>query len=291
MTAFFALLAAFSNAYNVAQQHAVSIAAPSGTKRWRLVRYLVTNPLWLLGEAALVAAFLFQAVALHLGELSVVQPLLVTELVFTLIIRSLWARRPVALSAWAAAGTTCVGLGVFIAMSEPQGGATTPTSVHWLSSMVICGAVIALLTGLASWGSPRRRAALYGAAAGVTWAIEASFIKAMTDTLAAYGVGGMLVRWPVYAVAVAGVAGTVLVQAALHVGPLNVSQPFIVVVDPLVAIILGIWLYRERFTSDPAEIAVAVVGFAVMVVGVLGITRATLPEVTEPGDPATAMGS
>ena len=72
-------------------------------------------------------------------------------------------------------------------------------------------------------------------------------------------------------------AGTLLQQAALHVGPLSVSQPFLVITDPFASIILSVWLFDERFTDSPAKITVAVLAFAVMAVGVTMLTR-TAPE-------------
>jgi hypothetical protein len=58
-----------------------------GASGWRLVVYLFRNPLWLFGWVALAGAFVFQALALHDGHISVVQPLLATEPVFTLVLR------------------------------------------------------------------------------------------------------------------------------------------------------------------------------------------------------------
>ena len=95
MPVLFALLAAFSNALNVVMQHIASIGDPGHSKGWRFVRYLVSNPLWLLGWAALAAAFVFQALALHNGLISVVQPLLVTELVFALVLRWVWLHQSI----------------------------------------------------------------------------------------------------------------------------------------------------------------------------------------------------
>ena len=105
------------------------------------------------------------------------------------------------------------------------------------------------------------------------WALVATLIKATTDTLAAFGVTGMLTRWPVYALVVGGIAGTVLTQAALHVGPLRVSQPLLVIVDPVVSIYLGVELFAEHFTDNVGAITVAAVAFVVMCAGVVLLTR------------------
>ena len=66
---------------------------PSKDKGWRLALYLVRNPLWLFGVGAIVGSFVFQAVALYEGKISVVQSILVTELVFSLVIGVVWLRR------------------------------------------------------------------------------------------------------------------------------------------------------------------------------------------------------
>ena len=83
----------------------------------------------------------------------------------------------------------------------------------------------------------------------------------------------MFTHWPLYALAAAAVVGTLLQQAALHVGPLSVSQPLLVVVDPFASIILSVWLFDEHFTDSPANIVVGAVAFAVMAGGVTMLSR------------------
>ena len=122
----FALAAAFSNAVNLMTQHSASVGAPAREKGWRLALYLVRQPLWLLGGAAAVGSYAFQALALHNGPMSVVQPVLVTELVFVLVLRRVWIRQDVARAAWAAVTVVCVALAVFLAVAEPTGGQPAP---------------------------------------------------------------------------------------------------------------------------------------------------------------------
>ena len=273
MVILFALLAALSNAVNEATQHVASTAAPSRSSGWQLVVYLFRNPLWLFGWAALAAAFVFQALALSQGQISVVQPLLATELVFMLLLRRVWIHQSIRPITWAAATVTCVGLAVFIAAGQPGGGQSTPTSRHWFTAVLACCAAAAVLAVLARWGSPSLRAALYGSASAVMWALVATFIKATTDTLTQFGVAGMFAHWPVYALAAGSVAALFLMQAALHVGPLRASQPFIVIIDPIVSIALSVWLFAEHFAADGAALAIAAIGFAVMCAGVVLLTQ------------------
>jgi len=279
----FALLTAFSNAVNVVTQHKASISAPKRSKGWRFAIYLFRNPLWLFGWVALVAAFVFQALALHNGPISVVQPLLVSELVFALVLRWLWIHQAIKPVTWWSAGVTCAALAAFIAVAEPSGGSTVPTSRVWVSAaaaIVGCVAVTAAL-GWFWRGSAGRRAALLGASASMLWAFVAALIKATTDTLTQFGVSGMFTHWPVYALAAAGLTAEILNQAALHVGPLSVSQPFIVIVDPIVSIALSVWIYGETFSPNAARLAIGAMSFAAMCGAVVVLTR-TAPATMDP---------
>jgi drug/metabolite transporter (DMT)-like permease len=264
----FALGSACCTAANLLTQR-VSSRNVGGGSVWLVARNLLRNRLWLIGVAAAVAAFALQAAALHGGRLSVVQPVLVTELIFVLVLRWVWLRQHVRTAAWGSAGLTCAGLVVFLAAAEPRGGNPSPAASAWLWVIAAFGGASLVLTVLAVRGSPARRAALYAAASAIVGALEATFIKTSANTLTTDGVSSMLTQWPVYALAVSALIGTVLVQAALHVGPLTVSQPLMVVINPLVSIALSVLLFDEYFTADTAAILVAACSFAAMAVGVV----------------------
>jgi drug/metabolite transporter (DMT)-like permease len=289
----FAFAAAFSNAVNLVTQHVASTAAPAKDKGWRLALYLVRNPLWLFGVGAMVASFVLQAIALYNGRLSVVQSILVTELVFSLVLGRVWLRRPVTTAAWLSASVTSAGLAVFLVASEPKGGHSQATPQAWLPALLTFGGMVAILTVLGRTGSPVRRAALYATASGIVWALLATFLKSATDLLGAHGVVAVVEHGAVYGVIVAGIIGTVLTQAALHHGPLAVSQPLMVIVDPVVAIVLGVWLYGEHFEGGAGHLAAGSLGFAAMVIGVVFLARTAPSLASEPAEPppAPATGS
>ena len=278
MSVLLALCAACSNAAYVTAQHVASTRGSTArASGMRLVLDLLRSPLWLFGWAAAIGAFVFQAAALNNGQLSIVQALLVTELVFGLVLRRVWIRQAVRPAAWGSAVLTCLGLAVFVTVDQPQGGTPAPSTQAWVGVLLTFAGAAAAMTLAARWGSPRRRAALYAAAAATVWALEATFIKTATETLTASGAGVMLTNWPVYAVAVGGVAGIILVQAALHVGPLSVSQPLLVIIDPTLSVILSVWLFQESYAGGPTAIAGSIVAFAVMCAGVVALTRTAPP--------------
>jgi drug/metabolite transporter (DMT)-like permease len=273
----FAALTALSNAVAVATQHIASTSGEASLKGWRLVVHLLRQPLWLFGWIALTASLAFQALALHFGPMSEVQPVLVTELVMALLLRRYWLRQSLRAVTWIGAVLTCAGLASFLAATSPSGRANVPTTSSWIMPVLCALVAAAVFAGSAVRGSPSRRAGLFACATGVLWALEATFIKATTDTIASSGYLGCLARWPVYAFVIGGILGLFAEQAALHVGPLKVSQPFIVIVDPLVSIVLGVWLFGERLSGGAAHDAIGVLGFVVMSFGVVLLTQ-TAPD-------------
>ena len=275
VTILFALAAAFSNALNMVTQHRASISDPGHSKGWRFVRYLASNPMWLFGWVALAGSFIFQALALHNGQMSVVQPLLVTELVFALVLRRLWIHQQIRNVTWWAAAVTCGSLALFVAVSEPTGGHAQPTSSAWIGATVATGGAATILALIGMRGSPVRRAAALGAATAILWALVATYIKAMTDTLTQFGPIGMFTHWPVYALIVVSIMAELLDQTALHVGPLSISQPFIVIVDPIVSIVLSVWIFAEVFTENAFRLAVGIIAFAVMGAAATVLARTT----------------
>jgi hypothetical protein len=274
VTIIFALAAALANAVHLMTQHAASAGVTGKVRGWKLASFLIRQPLWLLGWVAAAGGFTFQAIALHGGQLSIVQPVLVTELVFALVLRRFWVHQDIAKTAWTAALVTCAALALFLTAAEPHGGHLQPDAADWAFSLAVFGGAVAVLAVMARWGPPVRRAALYATAASITWALMATFIKAATNALAASGLVGMLAHWPIYALVASGIVGSVLQQAALQVGPLRISQPLLVVVDPAVAIVLSVWIFDERFTVSLAQKAVAAVAFFAMAVGVTMLSRA-----------------
>lgn len=250
----FGLLVALSNAVAVTTQHVASRAIASGTAPSQLFRRLVTSPLWLLGWIALGGSLLFQALALHFGSLSVVQPLLVSELVITLVVRRVWLRQSISTSAWRWSALTSISLGCFLWLIATN--ANSPqTTARWLTPSFTTFVVVGLLIA-ASWRqSPVRKAGLLGSATGILWAIEAAFIKAVTAQLS---LGWAILSHPaLYAFVGCGLLGLWCEQSALRAGPLRISQTALVVIDPLASVALGVAIFSDRIAHSKGEVVVA----------------------------------
>jgi drug/metabolite transporter (DMT)-like permease len=297
----FAILSALTNAGSAVLQRlaVVDHASTTGRPLWRTAIDLVRQPMWLLGAAFLVGTFVFQALALYFGPLSVVQPILILELIFTLGLRVFLLHDDIASRTWAAALVICLGLAAFLVLASPSDGTHVPDAGQWILAIGTRGLALAVLLLLSRDGSPARRAALFGAATAVVWSVDAAFVKQTVDVLAHGGLLGVLTHWPLYAMIATGVLGTALLQGAYAVGPLAASQTTMLIVDPLVSIALGIELFNEQLRTGPGYVLGAVVSLAVVGAGVLMLSiwappvmtaeeLARLPGRGRPGEDAAA---
>ena len=274
MAVLLALLSALSNAAAAVFQRLGNLSRPKeqGTW-WRTALALVRQPVWLLGLAFMAGTLVFSASALYFGTLAVVQPLLVTELVFTLALRQLLLHDRIAGRSWAAAGLLCLGLGTFLVVAHSEPGHQVPSPGQWAVAVGAWAGAVALLCGFGRFGSPARRATLVGAATGLVWSLDAAFVKSSTEVLQTSGWSGLLVHWPFYAAVVSGVGGTVLLQFALSAGPLANSQAAIVITDPITSIVLGLFLFSDQIRRGPTAVVLGIATLAVMMTGVVLLSR------------------
>lgn len=270
-----ALGAALCNAVaSVLQRSAARSAPDEDALRLRLVAHLLRRPIWLLGILAMIASFSLQAAALSLGQLSTVQPLLVSELLFVLAIIAFGLHVRIGRLEWAGALATVIGLGGFLAVSTPSGGTATPSALALGTAGLATVSVIAGAVVLSRRGPGAVRAALFGAAAGTTFALTAAMTKIFTDAIASGGLLPAFAGWTPYALVGTGIAAVFLAQNAFQAGPLTASQPALTIVDPLVSVILGVGMFGDHLRASGWAVVLESVSFAVMALGVVLLTRA-----------------
>jgi drug/metabolite transporter (DMT)-like permease len=277
----FAVLSALSNACGaILQRLAAMNRTSAGRTGWRAAIDLVRQPAWLLGGLFLIGTFGFQVLALYFGPLSLVQPILVLELIFTLGLRVFLLHDDIASRTWSAALTICLGLGAFLVVASPAEGTHDADARQWILAVSTRAVAVLVLLLLARHGSPACRAALYGAATAVVWSVDAAFVKQAVDVLAHSGPLGLLTGWPLYAVIATGVLGTVLLQGAYAAGPLAASQATLLIVDPLASIALGVELFHEHLSAGPGYVAGAVASLAALGTGVVMLSIWAPPVMT-----------
>jgi hypothetical protein len=216
-------------------------------------RLPIQGPLWLFGSGAQVGAFVFRALALRNGLISVVQPLLATELVFMLVLRRFWDS-PVNSPGHLGRGRIDLREPDRVPHRRGAQGRATPASHHWFTA----GAGVLRRCGGPGAPGIRGHACCF-ACCGLRGDVGlGSDVHQGHDGHATeFGVAGMFTDWPVYALVLGSVVALVLQQAALHAGPLRACQPLLVIVDPIVGIALSMLLFDEHFTTNTAVLATA----------------------------------
>ncbi|UZJ32797.1 DMT family transporter [Streptomyces endophytica] len=271
LSALFALLAAVGNATGTVLQRLAARTVPAGDAfSPRLVRHLVRSPAWLGGIAVVVGAAACQALALALGSLVLVQPILVTELPLALVIACALARRRLPAAGWAGSLSVAVGLGLALAAAAPSGAGTEVSSATWVVTLL---ATVGAITLCAAAAAPRprgkARAALFSAASAIGYALTATLMKSATDTFNQHGPSAFFASWQTYGFVAAGACALFLLANALESGPLVVSQPVLTLGEALVSLALGIVVYGDRVRTGwwliPEAIGAVLVTWGVLI--------------------------
>lgn len=247
-----------------------------------LILHLVRQPIWLLGIGSLIVGFVCQATALHFGSLALVQPILASELLFVFGYIAVISPRRVRRSDWLAASAMAAGLGVFLFTAAPSDGRLHAPATLWLLAGFSGLGLVTILTVSAvtprrrgTRPSAARRAALLGAATGVCWGFLAAVIKELGSHVGR-GLPAVFSTWSLYVLVALGAASMILASNALHAGPLAASQPGFTIVDPLVASLLGIFVFRDHLQLRPADLVVEIIALAVLGAGVIVLSHSTL---------------
>jgi hypothetical protein len=236
-----------------------------------LLRHIVHQWRWWLGMAASLAGLALHALALHVGTIALVQPLVVTGLVFAFLFRSALDRRLPSRRTMRWVLLTAAGLTVFLLAARAESGSDSLDTSRAVVLLVLGGAAVTA-GWVAAFRVPRHAGLLLGAAAGVVYGLVAGTLKATSDT-ASSGLGAMFTSWPVYVLAVLGVAGFLLNQQAYRRAPLSQSAPAANTINPVVALLFGVVAFGETTAGSGAAITAEVLGLIGILAGVFLLAR------------------
>jgi drug/metabolite transporter (DMT)-like permease len=247
----------------------------------RIFLDLIKQPLWLASIGGTVLGFALQVLALRFGPLALVEPLLVCDLIFAVLINSYLRKRfdPALLGGVAA---TAIGVAGFLIIARPTNG-TSSVGFHVVLPLAagLAAAVVACLA-VAARNENLRPLAL-ALACGINYGVAAFLVKLLVSDVSG-GLVGVLTDWPIYALAVVGPLGFLLNENAFQQGTLIAPVLSIITVcDPLISIALAsLWL-NEKLSSSPAAVAGEVISLGLMVAGIVVVAHRAPHVTSEPG--------
>ncbi|MER5945954.1 DMT family transporter [Streptomyces sp. NPDC001904] len=253
----------------VLQQNAAAHAPLGDFLSPRLLLDLVRVPRWLGGIGLMVCGMALGAIALGQGEVTLVEPLLATNLLFALMLSRRQTRQPLGRQGWAGLVLLAGGVTAFIVAGQPRGGsAVTEPLRHWLIIGVMVGVALLLAT-LAKRSRLSAGPALLAVAAGLLYGVQDALTRVSGQRFSAGGLAAVFAGWQPYAVIALGVTGLVLVQSAFETAPLRMSLPALTAAQPLAGIVCGVGFLGDRLRTDTGALAWEAAGLAGIVVGVV----------------------
>ena len=246
-------------------------ASTSGLSVDQLKR-LLTRPSWIIGTLMLGLAIVCQLAALVQAPLIVVQPLGAIALVITTLLNArITGHAPTRQSITAI--ICCVG-GIFLFVFFAALFATEQDITERELFVILVILLVVIIALGACWLilRHRMRALFYVIGAGILYGFVATLAKAVIKRIEA-GQFEWITAVCVIALVAAAAVGAYFVQTAYSSGPPDLVIAGLTVVDPLIAVLIGMVILGEAAAAPPWVLVIFGVAGAVAVWGVIGLAR------------------
>jgi drug/metabolite transporter (DMT)-like permease len=269
-----ALLAAFWAAVGIVVRQRVAQGVPDDkAMSAAMATTLVRDPLWWAGTLAAVAGYVFQALALAHGSLLLVQPLLVSSLLFALPMSAWLCHQRISWADWGWATLLTAALAVFVLVGQPREGHNRPPLPAWTLALVLTVPLVIGCVVAARRTAGRPRAMLLALPVAVQLGMIAVLTKICTHRFAVGGWHGLLTVPAPYVLVALAASLTVVQQAAFHAGALQASVPIMLVGEPVVAVALGVVVLGEHLAVRGSAALVLSVAVAAMTAAAIALGR------------------
>ncbi len=259
------------------QHRATQLVRQRAALQPSLLLDLAHQPLWRLSLITTFFGVVLQWVALATGPLVLVQPLLVSGVLFAVAFAALMRRQRPDRIVLFGASLCALGLTGFMLIGRPSNntddsapdmtlGDALPLAITLVVLVAGCVVVAARAEGVT-------RTLALAVGAGLLYGATAGLIKVVIGTLEQSPLA-MLTSWPIYAVAVCGPLGFLLSQNAFQAGvALAPALAIITVLDPLVGIGIGLLWLGESLTGGGLAIVGEVAALVLVVIGVVVLSH------------------
>jgi drug/metabolite transporter (DMT)-like permease len=273
------LLAAFWAAVGIVVRQRVAQSLPAGGDlAGAMLTTLVREPLWWAGTLAAVAGYVFQALALANGSLLLVQPLLVSSLLFALPMSARLCHQRIRGADWGWAILLTAALTVFVLVGRPREGHNLLPIPAWTLALALTVPLVVACIAAARRAAGRLRAMLLAVAVAVLLGMIAVLTKICTHRFAVGGWHGLLTVPAPYLLVALALTVTVVQNSAFHAGALQASVPIMLVGEPIVAVALGVVVLGEQLAVRGSGALALVAAVFAMVAASIALGRDEAPK-------------
>ncbi len=257
--------------HGVTKVEAMAGSASSGLNP-RQLSLLLARPSWVIGTLLLGLAIVFQLVSLKLSPIILVQPLGVVGLVITSILNARVSHVKLNRQSIVAVSLCVGGVAAFVLLAAVFARDLPVTTRSLVIILIILAVVLVAFALLFVFLRHRFKAIMYIVGAGVLYGFVATLAKVAIDRISQQQIDWLLVL-VIVALLAAAVLGAYFVQNAYSSGPPDLVIAGLTVIDPLVAVTIGIVVLDEAAGAPWwAMVGFALTG-AVAIVGVFRLAK------------------
>jgi drug/metabolite transporter (DMT)-like permease len=228
---------------------------------------------WLTGMSFLSAGAVLQISALTMAPLIVVQPIGALALVITSLLNARATKTPITRATWIAIGICTAGIAVFVTLATTIGDdQRSLTDGDLVSLLAVISAVLAVFGALFFATRKKATALNFILGAGVLYGFGIVFIKAVIQRVAQGNVEWLTLCCVAAAIG-AIILGAWFVQNAYASGPPDLVIAGLTVIDPMVAISIGIVILGEASNASPLNMLVFILSGATAALGVWMLSK------------------
>ena len=244
------------------------------------IKALLARPSWVLGTAFLGLAIVFQLSSLAIAPIMVVQPLGAVALVMTAIMNSRIAKVPLDAISIRAIVMCVVGVGVFVTIAAMFAKSTVIIQRELSQVLIILAVVLAIWITLFVIFRKNASPVFYILGAGMLFGFVATLAKVVIDRIKTIVISGsgfestdFLTILCIVGLIVASLLGSYFVQTAYASGPPDLVVAGLTVVDPLVAVTVGILVLGEASDAPLWAVIAFVIMGAIAIFGVFSLSK------------------
>jgi drug/metabolite transporter (DMT)-like permease len=243
----------------------------SGEKRGVGFKHLLTlvrNPRWLSGMSFLVLGALCQIAALTMAPLIVVQPIGALALVITALLNARSTRVKITKATWVAIALCSGGIATFVTFATQIADDQRELSDSNLIVILTFLVALLIILGLVFLVQRQNMNALtFIIGAGVLYGILATLVKSIIQRIQQSHFEWLTLACLIAAILAMALGGW-FVQNAYASGPPDLVIAGLTVIDPLIAVSIGIAVLGEAAKADPVIIGIFIFTGLAATVGV-----------------------